>query len=210
MIRVLLLDDHAVVRAGYRQLINMETDMMVVGEAATSAQACELLRESQADVAIVDLHLQGDSGIEAIRRLLERRRSLRILVFTMHAHENYAVQALRAGAFGYLTKDSEPQDMIDAIRLVSARRHVLSPCISTLLLGETPSPLPKPLEMLTPREFEVLRLMTEGQTLEQIAAALHISEKTVHNTMSLVRQKLEERNDFRLCRLVIEQGVVRL
>ncbi|KDB50465.1 response regulator (plasmid) [Sphaerotilus natans] len=211
MIRILLLDDHAVVRAGYRQLIDAEPDMQVLAEAATSPQACELLSRTGVDLAVVDLSLRGDSGIEAIRRLRERRRALRVLVCSMHAHEGYITQALRAGASGYLTKDSEPEEMLQAIRRVMAGRTVLPPGLATLLpLPDDDLPTRRQLEQLTPREFEILRLMSEGLLIDQVASALRISEKTVHNTMSLVRQKLEERSDFRLCRLVLEQGVVRL
>lgn len=126
MIHVLLLDDHAVVRAGYRQLIDAEPDMCVVAACATSAQACEQLRLQQVDVAVVDLSLKDDSGLQAIQRLRARLSSLRVLVFTMHAQQSYALQALRAGALGYLTKDSDPQAMLDAVRQVALGRRVFS------------------------------------------------------------------------------------
>ena len=211
MIRILLLDDHAVVRAGYRQLIDAEADMQVAAEASTSAQACELIRQQEIDVAVVDLSLKGDSGLEAIRRLRERQPDLKVLIFTMHAQESYALQALRAGALGYLTKDSDPEDMLDALRQVARGRRVFSGEIAQALLSDVArAGQGDLLDRLTPREFDVLRLVTSGETIGEIAQALHISEKTVFNTMSLVRQKLEERSDFRLCRLVLEQGVVRL
>ena len=211
MIRILLLDDHAVVRAGYRQLIDAEADMQVAAEASTSAQACELIRQQEIDVAVVDLSLKGDSGLEAIRRLRERQPELKVLIFTMHAQESYALQALRAGALGYLTKDSDPEDMLDALRQVARGRRVFSGEIAQALLSDVArAGQGDLLDRLTPREFDVLRLVTSGETIGEIAQALHISEKTVFNTMSLVRQKLDVRSDFKLLRLAVEQGLVQL
>ena len=211
MIRILLLDDHAVVRAGYRQLIDADADMQVAAEASTSAQACELIRQQEIDVAVVDLSLKGDSGLEAIRRLRERQPDLKVLIFTMHAQESYALQALRAGALGYLTKDSDPEDMLDALRQVARGRRVFSGEIAQALLSDVArAGQGDLLDRLTPREFDVLRLVTSGETIGEIAQALHISEKTVFNTMSLVRQKLDVRSDFKLLRLAVEQGLVQL
>lgn len=211
MIDVLLLDDHAVVRAGYRRLIDGETDMRVTAEAATSAHACELARLHGVRVAVVDLHLRGDSGMEAIRLLRGRCPETQVLVVTMHDHESYAVQALRAGATGYLTKDSDPQELLTAIRTVARGQRTFSSAIAQALLADIArQPGDMPLEMLTPREFEVLRLSTQGLPAAEIAGALHISEKTVYNTMSLVRQKLDVRNDFMLLRLAASHGLVQL
>ncbi|PXW98809.1 LuxR family two component transcriptional regulator [Sphaerotilus hippei] len=211
MIHILLLDDHAVVRAGYRKLIAQEPDMQVVAEAATSAQACELVRQQQVDVAVVDLSLKGDSGLEAIPRLRQRCPGLRVLVFTMHAHHGFALQALRAGASGYLTKDSDPDDMLEAIRLVHQGRRIYSGEIAQALLAEHGQhEAHSPLTQLTPREFEVLRLAAHGQSTDQIAGALCLSPKTIHNNMSLIRQKLDAHSDFQLLRLAAEHGLVQL
>lgn len=213
MIKVLLLDDHAVVRAGYRRWIDSEPDMQVVAEAATSAQACEAVRQQVVDVAVVDLSLKGDSGLEAIRRLRARSPQLRVLVFTMHAHEGYALQALRSGAMGYVTKDGEPSQMIDALRQVAHGRCVYTGELLQAWLGLGGGDPARarslgPLGTLTPREFEVLRLLTDGLAVATIAEALHVSSKTVHNTMSIVRQKLGVHSDFALMRLVTEHGLL--
>lgn len=210
MIRILLLDDHAVVRSGYRQWVDGEPDMRVVAEAATSAQACECLREQEIDVAVVDLSLKDDSGMEAIRRLRERKPRLKILVFTMHEHPTFVLQALRLGAMGYVTKDGDPQALLDALRQVAAGRRVFSAEVAQSCLAQGEAPGLDPFTQLTPREFEVLRLATTGQDNAAIARALHVSEKTVHNTMSLVRQKLDERNDFRLMRMAADYGLTAL
>lgn len=203
MIRVLLLDDHAVVRHGYRQWIDGEPDMRVVAEAATSAQACEALRSVEVDVAVVDLSLKDDSGLEAMRRLRERSAQLRLLVFSMHDQPLHALQARRAGALGYVTKDSDPQRLLDALRLVAQGREVFE----VALPRATPDAADDPFAQLTPREFEVLRLATAGHDHAAIGRALHLSEKTILNTMSQIRQKLDERNDFRLMRLAAQRGL---
>ncbi len=210
-IKVLLLDDHAVVRHGYRRLIDGEGDLCVVAEAATSAQACECLREVDVDIAVVDLSLKNDSGLEAMRRMRERQPRLKMLVFTMHEHPGFALQALRLGAMGYVTKDSEPQQLIDALRQVAQGRRVFAgeiaqACLAQAQAGEAFDPFAQ----LTPREFEVLRLTTSGEDAAVIARSLHVSPKTVLNTMSQVRQKLDVRNDFRLMRLAEQHGVAGL
>lgn len=208
MIRVLLLDDHAVVRNGYRQLIDAEPDMQVVAEAATTEQACAAVRVHAPDVAVVDLSLGRESGLEAIRHLMIRTPGLRILVFTMHDQPGHAVQALRAGAAGYLTKDSDPQAMLSAIVQVAAGRRVMSPEIAYALLQDGDgSP---PLSVLTPREFEILRMAARGETARSIGELMHLSPKTVMNHLSQVRAKLGTETDFQLLKLAAEQGLVDL
>lgn len=207
MINVLLLDDHAVVRAGYRQWINGEADLQVVAEAENSAQACDLVRQHAVDVAVVDLSLKGDSGIEAIRRIRARSPRTRVLVFTMHAHEGYALQSMRAGAAGYLTKDNPPDAVLDAVRLVAAGRRVFSSEVAQAWLADHQAAHSNPLSQLTPREFEILRMATSGMATQAIARALHLSDKTIHNTMSIVRGKLGVQSDFGLMRLLTEHGL---
>lgn len=209
-IRVMLLDDHAVVRHGYRQWIDGEPDMQVVAEAATSAQACEGLRHHEVDIAVVDLSLKNDSGMEAIRRMRERRPQLKILVFTMHEQLSFALQVLRLGAMGYVTKDGDPQALLDALRQIAAGRRVFSAEVAQASLVASDVGGLDPFAQLTPREFDVLRLATAGRDHAAIARDLHLSEKTVYNTMSLVRQKLDERNDFRLMRLAADHGLTTL
>lgn len=207
LIKVLLLDDHAVVRRGYQQWIDGEPDMCVVAEAATSAQACECLRASEVDVAVVDLSLKEDSGFEAMRRLRERRPRLKMLVFTMHENAGYALQALRLGAMGYVTKDGDPQWLLEAVRNVAQGRRVFSAEVAQASLLNAESGTLDPFSNLSPREFEVLRLATTGLETVEIARSLHLSEKTIYNTMSLIRQKLDVHNDFRLMRLAAEHGL---
>ena len=209
MLNVLLLDDHAVVRTGYRRLIDAEPDMQVVAEAATAAEAYALLQQQHIDLAVVDISLRGTSGIDAIRRIITRDISAKVLVLSMHDNPGIVTQAMRAGALGYLTKSSEPGDLLDAIRTVARGRRVLSPDVAQVL-AEASLDQEQMLNRLTPREFEVLRMVASGEETRQIASCMHLSPKTVLNHLSMVRQKLETDSDFKLLRLAVRHGLVDL
>ena len=209
MLNVLLLDDHAVVRTGYRRLIDAEPDLRVVAEASTTDEAYALLQQGGIDVAVVDLSLKGASGVEAIRRFLARDPLLRVMVLSMHDSPGFVTQAMRAGALGYLTKSSEPADMLDGIRAVARGRRVLAPEIAQTL-ADAALDGNALLNRLTPREFEVLRMAATGEATQQIASQMHLSPKTVLNHLSMVRQKLEADSDFKLLRLAVRHGLVDL
>ncbi len=209
MLNVLLLDDHAVVRTGYRRLIDAEPDLRVVAEASTTDEAYALLQRGGIDVAVVDLSLKGASGVEAIRRFLARDPQLKVMVLSMHDSPGFVTQAMRAGALGYLTKSSEPADMLDGIRAVARGRRVLAPEIAQTL-ADAALDGNALLNRLTPREFEVLRMAATGEATRQIASQMHLSPKTVLNHLSMVRQKLEADSDFKLLRLAVRHGLVDL
>lgn len=209
MIRILLLDDHAIVRSGYRRLIDAEPDLSVVAEAEDADEAYAAVRDATPDVAVVDVSLKGASGIEAIRRMMSRQPSLKTLVMSMHDGANFVTQAFRAGATGYLTKCSEPQQMLDAVRSVAAGRRVMSADVAQALARASLES--KDLtSQLTTREFEVLRLAVSGESTASIAERMHLSQKTVINYLSMVRQKLEAENDFSLLLLAARHGLVTL
>lgn len=205
MIRILLVDDHAVVRTGYRRLLDAEPGMQVVGEAASAGEANAVVLREEADVAVVDLNLRGSSGLEAIQGMLARRPGIRILVLSMHESPGYVVQAIRCGALGYLTKHCEPDEVIDGIRRVAEGRRVLAPEVAHALAREAPE---QALASLTPREFEVLRLLARGEPTADIAQAMHLSPKTILNYLSLIRQKLDADNDFKLLHLAARHGLL--
>ncbi len=209
MIQVILVEDHPVVRNGYRRLIDAENDLQVVGEAATAEEANALIQRVSAAVALVDLSLKGSSGIEAIRGLRARRPQLKILVLSMHESASHVIQALRSGANGYLTKCCEPMEVIEGIRGVFSGRRVFSPEIAEILANEAITEN-NPFEVLTPREFEVLRLMAGGRNVQQIAEQMNLSQKTILNYQSLIRQKLDIDSDFKLLQLAASQGLLRL
>ncbi len=200
MIRIVLVDDHAVVRSGYRRLLSAEPDFDVVGEAASAPEANALVQQVRPDVAIVDLSLKGSSGLEAIAGMRARLPALRVLVLSMHDSAGHVAQALKAGAHGYLTKRSEPEELIAGIRAVLRGTRVLS--------SDVAATAPAPLDGLTPREFDMLRLLVHGESVQAIAAQLTVSPKTVLNTLTSVRQKLGADNDFRLMHLAARLGIV--
>lgn len=207
MIRVILVDDHAVVRTGYHRLLDAEPGIQVVGEAATADEANALVVKTETDVALVDLSLKGSSGIEAIRGMLARQPKLRVLVLSMHDSAGHVTQALRSGAHGYLTKYCEPDDVINGIRRVAAGKRVFSPEIADILAcgtidGEAP------LANLTPREFEVLRMAAKGEPVTNIAHSMHLSPKTILNYLSMIRQKLDVDSDFKLLHLAARHGLL--
>lgn len=207
MIRVILVDDHAVVRTGYHRLLDAEPGIQVVGEAATADEANALVVRAEPDVALVDLSLKGSSGIEAIRGMLARQPKLRVLVLSMHDSAGHVTQALRSGAHGYLTKYCEPDDVISGIRRIAAGKRVFSPEVAEVLAREAIEG-DAPLANLTPREFEVLRMLVQGESASDIANSMHLSPKTVLNYLSLIRQKLDADSDFKLLHLAARHGLV--
>lgn len=209
MIRIVLIDDHAVVRTGYRRLLSAEPDFEVVGEAASAEEANALVLRTQPTVAVVDLSLKGSSGLEAIRGMLARQAGLRILVLSMHDGAGHVTQALKSGAHGYLTKYCEPDEVIDAIRRVASGRRAFSPEIADILAGEAVDG-EGTLKQLTPREFEVLRLLASGESASHIANSMHLSQKTIFNYLSLIRQKLDADSDFKLLHFAAQHGMVEI
>lgn len=207
MIRIILVDDHAIVRTGYRRLLDAEPGLQVVGEAASADEANALAKRTLPDVALVDLSLKGSSGIEAIRGMLARHPALRILVLSMHEGAGHITQALRSGAHGYLTKYAEPSDVINGIRRIAGGQRVFSPEIAQILACEAIDGADA-LSNLTPREFEVLRMLAHGDSAYDIASSMHLSSKTILNYLSLIRQKLNADNDFKLLHLAARHGLV--
>jgi DNA-binding NarL/FixJ family response regulator len=207
MIRVILVDDHAVVRTGYHRLLDAEPGIQVVGEAATADEANALVVRTEPDVALVDLSLKGSSGIEAIRGMLARQPRLKVLVLSMHDSAGHVTQALRSGAHGYLTKYCEPDDVISGIRRIAAGKRVFSPEIAEVLAREAIEG-DAPLANLTPREFEVLRMLVQGESAGDIANSMQLTPKTVLNYLSLIRQKLDADSDFKLLHLAARHGLV--
>ncbi|MBH2009163.1 MAG: response regulator transcription factor [Xanthomonadaceae bacterium] len=206
--RLLLVDDHAVVREGYRRLLESRPDLTIVGEAATAREAFEQYRLLAPDVLVLDLGLPDMGGVELIRRLVQRDAGVCILVFTMHREPIFATQALRAGALGYVTKSSPPEVMVGAVYQVAARRQVISPDIAPDLAFALLEPSGGAAEELSPREFEILRLLLDGCSAEDIGTRLSIAVKTVQNCHYQIKAKLGVRSDIELTRAAIRLGLI--
>lgn len=207
-IRLLLVDDHAVVREGYRRLLESRPDLAIVGEAATAREAFEQYRLLTPDVVVLDLGLPDLGGVELIRRLMQRDAGVRILVFTMHREPIFATQALRAGALGYVTKSSLPEMLVGAVYQVAARRQVISPDIAPDLAFALLDQSSEPLAELSPREFEILRLLLDGCSPEDIGIRLSITPKTVQNCHYQIKAKLGVRTDIELTRVALKLGLI--
>jgi len=203
MIAIVLVDDHAVVRSGYRRLLSAEPDFTVAGEAATVQEANALVQRVRPDVAVVDLSLKGSSGLEAIAGMLARLPALKVLVLSMHDDAGHLAQATKAGAHGYLTKCSEPEEVIEGIRAVMRGRRVLSRDMQAAVPDDAEA-----LHELKPREFELLRMLVQGDSVQDIATVMHLSPKTVLNYLTSIRQKLNADNDFKLMHLAARSGLV--
>ena len=207
-VRIVLIDDHAVVRAGYRRFLEQEPGYEVLAEASSGEQAYALLQQLSPDVVILDLSMPGEGGLSALRRFKLRWPLLPVLVFSMHDHLAFAIQALRAGANGYVTKSSEPQQMVSAVRRVIAGELALSPDLAARMARRGAAGTSQPTLGLSVREFDIFRLIASGKTHEEIAELLSLSVKTVTNQHSLIRQKLAIESDIELFQLAVECGAV--
>jgi DNA-binding NarL/FixJ family response regulator len=207
-VTVLLVDDHAIVRAGFRRLLEQMPGIRVVAEAASGEEAYRVFGDCLPDVAVMDLSMAGMGGLEAIRRILARHAAARILVFSMHETPAFAQQALRAGACGYVTKTSPPEVLVEAVRAIAAGRTFLSTEMAQKLALESVGGERDPLSVLTPREFEIFRLLAAGRTADQIAEALYVSAKTVANHSTQIKQKLGIATAVDLHRVALRHGIV--
>jgi two-component system invasion response regulator UvrY len=205
--RLLLVDDHAIVRAGYRHLLDRQDRFTVVGEAATADQAYAAFRQHRPDVVITDLAMPGASGLEAIQRILRADVTARVLVFSMHVSPDLALAAIRAGALGYITKSSPPDVLLRGIADVLVGRQVLSPDIAQALALARLSGRRRPLEDLTPREFDVLCMLVSPASVHEIAQRLHLSVKTIHNLHYQIKSKLGVASDIELARVAMSWGL---
>jgi DNA-binding NarL/FixJ family response regulator len=210
--RVMVVDDHAVVRTGYRRLLELEGDMHVVAEAGDAETAFERLGQllpGGLDVLVLDLSLPQGSGLALLGRARQRWPLLQVLVFSMHDHPAMVLQALRAGAAGYVTKSSEPDVLIRALRRVAlSEREVLSMDIAAAVAAEAEAkPAAAPHLTLTPREFAVLQGLLQGLTLEQIGQQLGVAPKTVSNVQTQLRQRLGVSSALELLRYAQAHGL---
>lgn len=207
-IRVLLVDDHAVVRAGYRLLLQNAPEIEVVAEAETGELACRYFSEHRPDVVIMDLSLPGIGGLEAIRRIMARDPEARILVFSMHEDTMFVEHALAAGARGYITKSSAAQILVEAVKQVAGGKVHLDGDIAQRLAFQRTRGRDTPLMGLSTREFEIFCLLAEGLNVSEIAKRLSLSYKTVANYSTQVKNKLQVSTVAELARLAIRHGIV--
>ena len=209
MIRVLLADDHTIVREGLKQLLASAGDIEVAAEARDGHEALRHAREADLDVAVLDMSMPGKSGIELIKQVKAEKPRLRVLVLTMHEEHQYAVRAIRAGASGYLTKDSAAAQLVTAIRKVaSGGAYISSAVAEQLALGAMPDSQAARHESLSDREFQVFRMLAEGKSVSDIAQRLNLSAKTVSTHKANLMQKMGLETTGDLIRYAIAHGLV--
>jgi DNA-binding NarL/FixJ family response regulator len=206
---IVLVDDHAVVRAGVRRLLEQEPLFEVIGEAESGEKAYQIFGELKPDVMVMDLSMPGMGGLESIRRILMRYEKAKILVLSMHEDLSFANQALKLGAKGYLTKNTLADDLVKSIETVTQRDVFLSDEIAKKMAMQSISGNQDPVHELSAREFEIFRLLAEGLDIDAIASTLNISSKTVSNYQTMIKQKLNINTPIELIRYAIKVGVIK-
>jgi len=204
MIRIVLADDHTIVREGLKQLLSTATDLSVVGEAQNGHEVLERVRALDFEVLLLDMSMPGRSGIELIKQVRTEKPKLRVLVLSMHQEQQYAVRAIRAGAAGYLTKDSASVQLVSAIRKVAGGGAFITEAVAQqLALGAMPQAEGLPHQALSDREFQVFRELVSGKAVSDIAAELNLSVKTVSTHKARIMEKMGMSNPAELIRYAI-------
>ena len=206
-ISILLVDDHPIVRQGYRRVLENQSDFQVVAEADDAASAYGAFKTHTPDIVVMDISMPGASGLEAIRNIRARDGRARILVFSMHSEAPLVKAAFNAGAGGYVTKSSEPAALVKAIRSVARGERAMSDDVAQVLALESIAPSGSALDQLAEREIEVLRQLAAGATQEEIAFNLNLSLKTVQNYHYTIKAKTGLKTDAQLVRLAAECGL---
>jgi DNA-binding NarL/FixJ family response regulator len=209
MIRLLIADDHAILRSGLRQLFSSAADIVVVAEAEDGPQVVETLRTDKFDVVLLDLSMPGTSGVDLVSRISDRYPRLAIVVLSMHNEPQIAERALKAGAAGYVTKDSDAATLLAAVRAAAKGERFVAPKIAQKLVFRAMEASPRPVhERLSDREMAVMELLVRGETVADIAGILSISAKTVSTHKTRLLQKMGLRNGTELLRYAIEHKLV--
>ena len=207
-IRIMLVDDHAVVRAGVRRLLEQETRFLVVAECDSGERAYQQYGEHLPDITVIDLSMPGMGGMEAIGRIIARYPAAKLLVLSMHENAAFASQAIKAGARGYLPKNGLAEELIGALESIANGQTYINANISTKITQQFLSNEENRLQQLSAREFEIFRLLAEGSDSNLIANKLNISSKTVANYQTSIKQKLGINNSVELVRLAIRSGLI--
>jgi DNA-binding NarL/FixJ family response regulator len=207
-IRILLADDHQVVRQGFKMILGAQPDMEIVGEAGNGREAVDRAGELRPDIVVMDVAMPELNGIEATRRLIEAVPHARVLALSMHKDNVYVREILRAGARGYLLKDSPAGDLVAAVRAVAAGEGYLSPAVSNAVLDDYRKHVTDPIDLLTSREREVLQMLAEGKTNKEVAEVLNLSVYTVDAHRGRIMEKLNLHSINELVRFAVRNGLI--
>lgn len=207
MIKILVADDHTIVRQGLKLILSSQPDLEVAGEAATGTEAVELAQKLRPDIVLLDVAMPELNGIEATRRMMQNNPRLRILVLSMHKEAVYVREILKAGARGYLLKDVIDTELINAVRSVARGDGYVSPAVSGALLSDYRQNITDPADLLTAREREVLQLIAEGKTNKEVATKLNLSVYTVDSHRGKIMEKLNLHSTGELVRFAVKHGL---
>jgi len=208
--RVLIVDDHAVVRRGLQQILSDEYEDVVFGEASNATEALELVTRKKWDVIILDITMPGRSGLDVLKEIKREQPAVPVLVLSIHPEDQFATRVLKAGAAGYMTKESAPDDLVTAIDRVRAGRKYVSPSLAELLAEdlEREGPADEPHKRLSDREFEVLLLIAAGKTVSEIADELGLSVKTISTYRARILEKVHMKSNAELMHYALKHGLV--
>ncbi|MDC0598528.1 response regulator transcription factor [Gammaproteobacteria bacterium] len=209
-VKIVLVDDHAVVRAGYRLLLENNPELVVVAELASGEEANQEIAELNPDIVIMDLSMPGMGGLEAIRRIKSKDKNIKILVFTMHDNITFVEHAFNAGASGYVTKSSAPNVLVQAVHQIVSGEKYIDPVLEESLSIQQTLGAGSPFSNLSKREFQIFCMFAEGLNTNDIAEGLSLSMKTVANYQTQIKEKLGINSTSELVRLAISNGVVKL
>jgi two-component system invasion response regulator UvrY len=209
MIRIVIVDDHAIVRAGLRQFLVEQSDLEVVGEAANGREALDLVRKGGIDVIVMDLSMPDQNGVDALAAIKARAPELPVLILSGYPEAHYATNLLRQGASGYLNKECDPQEIVTAVRTVSRGRKYITPTVAELLADQLHSGSDKPLhEQLSEREFQVFLRLAQGETIGVIADSLSLSVKTVSTYRTRIMEKMSLESNSDLTYYALKNGLI--
>jgi DNA-binding NarL/FixJ family response regulator len=209
MIQVLIADDHAVVREGLRQILSGVSDMVVAGEAGSANDVLREVRKNQYTVLVLDIAMPGRTGLDILKELKQEQPGLPVLILSMYPEEQYAVRVLRAGASGYMTKESAPEELVGAIRKVAQGKKYISPSLAETLVGNLDIDVKKPMhQTLSDREYQVMCMIASGKKVGEIAEALSLSVKTISTYRTRILEKMRLKNNAELTLYAVEQRLV--
>lgn len=208
MIKVLMVDDHAIVRAGLKQMLHGLPDLCVSAEADNAQRALQLVETEPCDVVILDINLGDQSGLEVLKQIKQRRPELPVLILTMHSEKQYATRMLKAGASGFLNKESAAEELVNALRKIAHGGRYITQSLAEQLVMDIGHSSDIPHERLSDREFEVFRLIAQGRKNKEIADELYLSEKTVSTYQSRILQKMNLDNRAAIIHYAIENALL--
>jgi len=209
MIKILIADDHAIVREGLKQVLAENRDMVVAAEASSGHEVIEKVRKNDYDLVVLDIAMPGRDGLDILKEIKNRKPKLPVLVLSMYPEEQYAVRILKAGASGYLTKESATEELVTAIQQISRGRKYVSPSLAEKLALDLEVDSGKPLhDTLSDREYQVMRMIASGKTLKKIAKELSLSEKTISTYRSRILEKMRMKNNAELTHYAIKNRLV--